>query len=161
MVKDNLNIFRQYFIQADTWEKRRDGIPLDLLDNLSESEKAIAEKELIQSLNKEDWWPIVGLAHLQSQDAVEDMKLLLTESDGLIRIMIANTLYTITKKLDWLPIVIETIPKINYEYDIEKMLIFMPAYNDVRIRKFIKTYASHSNKLIAKYAQLYLSNTQE
>ena len=44
---NNLDIFRKGFLEANSWAQRKDGVPLDLLDNLTDEELKIAEVELI------------------------------------------------------------------------------------------------------------------
>ena len=48
---DNLDIFRKEFLGANSWAQRKDGVPLDLLDNLSIEELKVAESELIRVLS--------------------------------------------------------------------------------------------------------------
>ena len=70
MPSDKLEIFRKEFLNANSWAQRKDGVPLDLLDNLSIEELEIAEKDLIERLSLKDDWPINGLGHIKSQKAL-------------------------------------------------------------------------------------------
>ncbi len=54
---NNLDIFRKDFLQANTRTKRKDGIPLVLLDNLTNGELKTADTELIKVLSLKDNWP--------------------------------------------------------------------------------------------------------
>lgn len=56
---NNLDIFRKEFLEANSWSQRKDGVPLDLLDNLTDEEQKTAEIELIKVVSLRDNWPII------------------------------------------------------------------------------------------------------
>jgi hypothetical protein len=69
-VTNNFDIFKKEYLEANTWAQRKDGVPLDLLDNLTNEELKAAEAELIKAASLRDDWPIVGLGHIKSKDAL-------------------------------------------------------------------------------------------
>lgn len=54
MPSNKLEIFRKEFLNANSWSQRKGGVPLDLLDNLTNQELEIAENELIENLDLKD-----------------------------------------------------------------------------------------------------------
>jgi len=91
--------FTRDFLNAKTWAQRKDGVPLDLLDALSDSEKVMAEDELLQLVEGNDPWIIDGLAHLKSTRALERLRPLLTVKRGLVRVHIATAIYRLSGDL--------------------------------------------------------------
>ena len=49
--------FDRWFLHANTWQERKDGAPLELLDKLNPEEKQTAEEVLISRLSTGDSWP--------------------------------------------------------------------------------------------------------
>ena len=92
---DKLKIFRDEFLNANTWSQRKDGVPLDLLDNLSDEELKIAEKELIDVVSTKDDWPIMGLGHIKSQNALKKLYNLLPQSKKGMKVTIAHSIFPV------------------------------------------------------------------
>ena len=87
--------FDRRFLHASTWAERKDGVPLELLDNLSPEEKQTAEDALIRRLSTGDDWPARGLGHLRSQKARGRLRQLLSKSEGTVRAATALAVWQI------------------------------------------------------------------
>ena len=95
--RDNLSVFRSEFLNADTWAQRKDGVPLETLDCLTEEELPVAEEELISKAGLNDNWPVIGLGHIRSHKALPALYRLLGEAEGSQRIVIAHSIFQINK----------------------------------------------------------------
>jgi HEAT repeat protein len=93
------NDFQRDFLNANTWAQRKDGLPLDLLDALSDTEKLTAEEELLRRVENDDPWVIQGLAHLRSARALERFPPLLKAKSGLMQVHIATAIYELSGDL--------------------------------------------------------------
>jgi hypothetical protein len=88
--------FVDEYLNATSWPERKDGVPLELLDQLDPSDKEKAEDELIHRLSSwRDDWPIQGLGHLQSQKALPFLYRLLPRSFGSVKAQIATAIWKI------------------------------------------------------------------
>ena len=56
--------FVREYLEATSYE-RRDGVPVEILDELTSEEKAKAEAELIKRLSIRDTWQAIGLGHMK------------------------------------------------------------------------------------------------
>lgn len=153
---NNLDIFRKEFLEANTWAQRKDGVPIDLLDNLTDEQKKIAEVELINVLSLKDNWPIVGLGHIKSKDALPKLYDLLDKSKGSMKVTIAHSIFQICQDTKIIEIVLETMPKINNQYEIIDVLYYLPDFKDKRITELHHSYRNHKEYLVAYNATRYL-----
>ncbi len=152
----DLDIFRKDYLHAKSWEQRRDGIPLDLLDNLLGEELVIAEDELIDALSLGDDWPVIGLGHIKSVPALPKLGRLLKESSGAMKVKIAYSIFQICEDDSMKDIVIATLPTINNPTDIISVLHFLPNFKDEKISALLYAYSNHSDYLVAYNATRYL-----
>ncbi|MCO4293805.1 hypothetical protein NF867_13115 [Solitalea sp. MAHUQ-68] len=106
-MKNNLDLFRKEFLEANTWAQRKDGVPLYLLDNFTREELKVAEIELIKALSLRDNWPIVGLGYIKSKDALPTLYNLLEKSKGAMKVTIAYSIFQICQD----PKMIEIVPR--------------------------------------------------
>jgi len=155
-VTNNLDIFRKEFLGANTWAQRKDGVPLDLLDNLSAEELKIAEKELIKAAGLRDDWPIVGLGHIKSKEALPTLVKLLADSKGCIKIKIAHAIFQISQDDKMKDIVLDTMPRIKGEFELIDVLYYLPFFKDKRITDLLNDYRTHKKYLVAYNATRYL-----
>jgi len=155
-VANNLDIFRKEFLQANTWTQRKDGIPLDLLDNLTDGELKTAETELIRVLSLKDNWPIVGLGHIKSKDALPSLYSLLEKSKGAMTVTIAHSIFQISEDTKMIEVVLETMPGITNEFELIDVLIYLKDFKDNRITELHHSYRNHKNYLVAYNATQYL-----
>ncbi len=155
-VTNNLDIFRNEFLGANTWAQRKDGVPLNLLDNLSVEELMRAETELIKAVSLRDDWPIVGLGHIKSKDALPTLIKLLADSKGVMRVKIAHSIFQISQDDKMKDIVLDTMPKITGEFELIDVLYYLPFFKDNKITDLLHSYRNHKKYLVAYNATRYL-----
>lgn len=146
---NTLDIFRKEFLEANTWEQRKDGIPLDLLDNLTEEELKIAETELIKVLSLDDSWPIVGLGHIKSKDALPKLSDLLDRSNGSMKVTIAHSIFQICQDVRMIDIVLNTMPRITNQFELIQVLYYLRDFKDKRVEELHDKYRNHKEYLVA------------
>jgi hypothetical protein len=155
-VTDNLDIFRKEFLGANTWAQRKDGVPLALLDNLSSEELKVAESELIKATSLCDDWPILGLGHIKSKDALPILFKLLADSKGAMKVKIAHSIFQISRDDKMKDIALETMPQITGEFELIDVLYYLPFFKDERITELLHSYRNHKKYLVAYNATRYL-----
>jgi hypothetical protein len=155
-VTNNLDKFRKEFLEANSWAQRKDGVPLDLLDNLTSEELKVAEIELINVVSLKDNWPIVGLGHIKSKDALPTLYGLLDKSKGSIKVTIAHSIFQICQDNKMIEIVLETMPRITNQYVLIDVLYYLPDFKDKRITELHNNYRNHNEYLVAYNATRYL-----
>jgi len=155
-VINNLDIFRKEFLGANTLAQRKDGIPLDLLDNLSADELGVAEKELIKAACFLDDWSIVGLGHIKSKESLPTLIKLLVSSNGCLKVKIAFAIFQISQDDKMKDIVLDTMPKITDEFQLIDVLYYLPFFKDKRITDLLNHYRAHEKYLVAYNATRYL-----
>jgi len=148
-VTNNLDKFRKEFLQANTWAQRKDGVPLYLLDNLTTEELIIAEVELIKVLSLKDDWPIVGLGHIKSKDALPTLYDLLAKSKSSMKVTIAHSIFQICQDTKLIEIVLETMPRITNQYELIDVLYYLPGFKDKRVTELHHNYRNHKEYLVA------------
>ena len=146
---NNLDIFRKEFLEPNTWAQRKDGVPLDLLDNLTDEELKIAEIELIKVVSLRDNWPIVGLGHIKSKDALPTLYDLLDKSNGSMKVTIAHSIFQICQDTKMIEIVMETMPRITNEFELIDVLYYLPDFKDKQIVELHQSYRNHKDYLVA------------
>ena len=155
-VTNNFNIFKKEYLEANTWAQRKDGVPLDLLDNLENEELKAAEIELIKAASLRDDWPIVGLGHIKSKDALPTLFRLLSESKGAMKVKIAHSIFQISQNEKMKGIVLETMPQITGEFELVDVLYYLPFFKDTKITDLLHSYRTHKKYLVAYNATRYL-----
>jgi hypothetical protein len=153
---DNLEVFRQEFLNANTWAQRKEGVPLDLLDNLSAAELKTAEIELIQAATLNDTWPIIGLGHIRSKDSLPILYALLVKSTKHIKVTIAHSIFQICADSKMIDIVLEEVHQITDLYEIISILYMLPSFKDERVNLMLNNFRTHKDYLVAYNATRYL-----
>jgi hypothetical protein len=153
---DNLNIFRKEFLGADSWEQRKDGVPLYLLDAMSADELQIAEGEMIRALGPGDGWPVSGLGHIRSQQALPSLYALLPETAKGMKITIAHAIFQISGDQKMIDIALEEISGISNVYELIRILHFLAGFKDERTTAALHRYRNHEEYLVAYNATRYL-----
>lgn len=148
-VTNNLDIFRKEFLGANTWAQRKEGVPLDLLDNLTPDELKTAEAELIRSANLGDTWQIVGLGHIKSTEALPTLYSLLDKSNKGMKVTIAYSIFQISQDPQMIHIVLEEVPKIANQYELIDILYLLTAFKDQRVTALLKSFRNHPEYLVA------------
>jgi hypothetical protein len=146
---NNLALFKKDFLDADSWEQRREGVPLDLLDNLTSDELKTAEIELINAAGLRDNWPIIGLGHIKSQLALPKLYDLLVQSEDSMRIFMAHSIFKICEDNKMIDIVLETLPKITNEYELIEVFYYLPNFKNDKITELHHSYRNHHIYLVA------------
>lgn len=146
---DNLKIFRDEYLNANTWSQRKDGVPLDLLDNLSSEELKIAEKELIDSLSLKDDWPIKGLGHLKSKDALTKLYELLPKSKKGMKVTIAHSIFQICGDKEMIKIALSETPNITNQYELIDVLYLLKGFGDDKLKEMLNGFREHNEYLVA------------
>jgi hypothetical protein len=153
---DNLEIFRNDFLGANSWPQRKDGVPLELLDNLSPDELKTAEHELIKAVSLRDDWPIIGLGHIKSKESLPILYNLLNKSKGAMKVIIAHSIFQISQDEKMKDLVLEVMPKITNEFELIDVLYYLPDFKDKRITDLHHSYCNHHKYLVAYNATRYL-----
>ncbi len=153
---NNFDIFKKEYLEANTWEQRKDGVPLYLLDRLTNEELKAAEAELIKAASLHDDWPIVGLGHIKSKEAVPTLLKLMSKSKGAMKVKIAHSIFQISQDEKMKEIVLETVPQISGEHELIEVLYYLPLFKDDRITDLLSSYTNHPKYLVAYNATRYL-----
>ena len=148
-MKDNLEIFRKDYLNANTWAQRREGVPLDLLDNLTKEELKIAERELIDTLSLKDTWQIIGLGYIKSSNSLPKLYELLSEADSYMKIIIAHSIFQICEDKEMVEITLNETKNVTSQYSIIDFLYLLPDFNDKRIDHLLHEFHENENYLVA------------
>lgn len=146
---NNLEIFRNELLNANTWEQRKDGVPLYLLDKLSDNELKTAETELIKAVNPGDTWMIIGLGHIKSKDSLPVLYRLLPKTRKNIKVTIACSIYKICQDRNMIDIILEETPRIISSIDLIDILYLLPDIKDKRVTELLNNFRNHKEYLIA------------
>jgi DNA-directed RNA polymerase subunit F len=146
---ENLKTFRDEFLNADTWAQRKDGIPLDLLDNLSEDELKKAEKELIDILSTKDDWPIKGLGYIKSKNALVKLYELLPKSNKGMKVTIAHSIFQICKDKEMISIALTETPKVSNQFELIDLVYLLSDFQNEQVTEMLNNYRGHKEYLVA------------
>jgi hypothetical protein len=149
-----LEIFRKEFLQANSWSQRKDGVPLNLLDNLPVEELKIAEQELIDALSLRDSWPFRGLGHIKSQKSLPAMYGWLEKSETGTKVVIAYSIFQISRDEKMIDIVLAEIPKVSNEFVLIDLLHLLPGFQDSRVQAMLDKFRYDKRYLVAYNATM-------
>ena len=144
-----LEAFYKDYLNANSWPQRKDGVPLDLLDNLNQADKIIAEKELIEHADLKDSWPIIGLGYLKSTLSLDKLYNLLDKGSKHIKITIAHSIFLINNDSRMIEIVLKETERLNNQYEIIDILYMLPDFKDSRVDKVLNDFRNHKEYLVA------------
>ena len=148
-MSNNLKVFQEEFLDANSWPQRKDGVPLDLLDNLSDSEREIAEQQLLERLSLKDDWPIRGLGHLRSQKGLKKLYELLSKCKKAMKITIAHAIFQICADKKMVDVVLSEVPQISSQYELIPVVYLLPDFKDERVNQLLNTLRDHKEYLVA------------
>lgn len=148
-MKDNLEIFRKEFLNANTWAQRKDGVPLDLLDGLNKDEQKIAAKELIQALSLSDIWPIRGVGYLKLTEALPKLYALLPQSEKGMKVTIAHSIFNINQDPAMITITLSATTELTDWYELIDILYLLPDFKDERTTRLLNDFREHQEYLVA------------
>ncbi|MCC6372747.1 MAG: hypothetical protein IT236_17215 [Bacteroidia bacterium] len=103
-----------------------------------------------------DNWPIIGLGHIKSKEALPILYDLLEKSKGAMKVIIAHSIFQIVQDEKMKDIVLETMPKITGEFELIDVLYYLPDFKDQRITDLHHSYRNHEKYLVAYNATRYL-----
>lgn len=141
--------FRREFLGADGWHEIKDGVPLELLDNMTAQELQLAELELIDALVVDNDWPVIGLGHIQSKLALPHLYKLLNDVSATMKITIAHSIFQICHDIAMTEITLQSLADINDDADLISIFKFLPTFNDDRINKLHYSYTESNNYYLA------------
>lgn len=149
MSSNKLEIFRRQFLNADSWAQRKEGVPIDLLESLSNEELEIAENELIENLTLKDDWPIHGVGYIKSEKALPKLYDLLEKSEKGMKISIAHSIFQISDNKEMIDVVLIEMPKLKHWTEIIHILYLLPTFKDKRTDSMLNDYREHKDYLVA------------
>lgn len=148
-MSDNLKIFREEYLNANSWAQRKDGVPLDLMDNLSDAEKEIAEKELIDNLSIKDDWTIMGLGYLKSQRGLKKLYDLLPTSKKGMKVTIAHSIFQICADKKMVEIAVTEIPQISNQYELIHIIYLLRDFKNDKVNEILNDLRNHKEYLVS------------
>jgi len=99
--------FVDSYLNGTSWPQRKDGPPIELLDKLDNEERSRAENDLIERLSFwRDSWPIEGLGHLRSKNALPHLKKIQWKARGSMKAQIATAIWKICGDPQMLDVVV-------------------------------------------------------
>lgn len=158
-MSNGLNAFRNEFLGANTWAQRKDGIPLYLIDLLSDEELLVAEKELIERIQLEDTWPIIGLGYMGSSKALPKLYALLEKSRHLVRITLAHAIFKINHDPDMKDLVLQETAAIENWSQLIEVIYMLADFKDERSQTLLMHLAEHPDYLVSYHAKKVLKQT--
>lgn len=98
--------FVREYLEAKSWAERKDGVPVEIIDELTSEEKEKAEAELIKRLSIQDDWAAIGLGYMKSAKAAPVLYDLLPKASGSVKAEIATALWKICGDEEMLQVVL-------------------------------------------------------
>lgn len=162
----NLEVFYSEFLNANTWAQRKEGVPLDLLDNLLIEELKIAESELIKVVGLNDSWPIQGLGHIKSSAALPKLYKLLTNSSGSIRIFLAHAIFSICHDEKMIEITVRETKLLakklpDTQYELIDIIYLLPDFHNEKTGEILLDFYKGNCYLVAYNAARALGKSTE
>lgn len=158
-MSEQLETFRNAFLGANTWAQRKDGIPLYLLDQLSDEELLVAEKELIDRIQLEDTWPIIGLGYIGSSKALPKLYKLVEKSRQLVRITLAHAIFKINQDPAMKELVLQETGAIENWSQLIEVIYMLADFKDERCQQLLQQLAEHPDFLVSYHAKKILKQT--
>ena len=153
-------IFTHQFLEANDWQSRKDGCPVELLDALTENEKQLAEAELLKRLKLGDDWPVRGLGHIKSKAALPELKRLLKKAKGAMRACLALAIWKISGDESMCDIVIKESHKRYTDndnstktFEMIDIIFFLAEFPNDSARNRLAELKDSKNYLISYNAQ--------
>ncbi|WP_336516523.1 hypothetical protein [Pollutibacter soli] len=144
-----LDNFRNDFLYASSWETRKDGPPLYLLDKLDATELAVAEMELISHLSKDDFWPVSALGYIRSQNALPSLYNLLYRASSYGKVITAHAIFNICKDEQMIDIVEREIKNQWNSTHLIDIIYTLPDFDNERTNKILHDLREHEEYLVA------------
>jgi hypothetical protein len=160
---NGLLVFRRDFLNANTWAQRKDGVPLELLDNLTPQELKIAEKELLAQASLHDSWLIIALGHIRSEKSLPRLYKLLKTAACDFKVIVARSIYLINQDANIIPVVLDELSRAeDWEaFELIDILWMLPDFNSAEIDRRLETFADSGKYLVAYNAARVLGRLTE
>jgi hypothetical protein len=139
---------------------------IPIIDELTENEKQLLEKALIQKLqtdNEIDTLIVETLAYLRSAASLPMLKnLLQVSNEGVIRLRIATAIFEISQDAEMVDIAVSLVKEMDdkkdayYVYKLSSAFYYIAKFKNEKTEQLIKEYASHPEYLISYNAQQVL-----
>jgi hypothetical protein len=141
---------------------------IPIIDELTENEKQLLEKALIQKLQSEtdkeiDTLIVETLAYLKSIASLQVLKnILKVSNDVVIRLRIATAIFEISQDAEMVDIVVNLVKEMDnkkdayYVYKLTSAFYYLAKFKDKKTDQLIKEYASHPEYLISYNARQVL-----
>lgn len=138
---------------------------IPIIDELTENEKQLLEKALIQKLQSEaekeiDTLIVETLAYLKSLVSLPLLRNLLEVSnDIVIRLRIATAIFEISQDVEMIDIVVNLVKEMDnkkdayYVYKLTSAFYYLAKFKNEKTKQLIKEYASHPEYLISYNAK--------
>ncbi len=146
---NNLEEFRNEYLKANTWAQRKEGAPLYLLDNLTPEEVKTAEREMIKALSPGDSWPILGLGHLKSKDALSKLYKLLDKSEKYVKVAVAHSIFQICRDEKMIDVVLDATTKTSHWSELVDIIYLLPGFQNEKVIKMLNDFRHHEDYLVA------------
>lgn len=144
-----LENFRNGFFYANSWEARKDGPPLYLLDKLNPSELAVVEKELIENFSPGDTWLVSALGYIRSQNALPALYKILDQSGAYGKVITAHAIFNICQDQRMIDIVEKEMKNQWNSTQLIDIIYTLPDFANERTDKILHDLQEHEEYLVA------------
>ncbi|MFD0711796.1 HEAT repeat domain-containing protein [Paenibacillus sp. GCM10027626] len=145
--------FVTYFLDAPTWEKRKDGPPLELFDRMTAEERRAAEEELLRIVSLRDNWPVMALGYLRSHKARDVLYELLPGAEGGMKVDIALALWLIGRDENLVDIAVNASRTEASPFSLINMLYSLAQFGVPETEERIVQLLDHKDELVAYNAK--------
>ncbi len=145
--------FVTYFLDAPTWEKRKDGPPLELFDRMTAEERQAAEKELLHVVSLRDNWPVMALGYLRSHKAKDVLYELLPGAEGEMKVDIALALWRIDRDEKLVDIAINASRTVESPFQLINILYSLAQFEVSETAERIEQLLDHEDDLVSYNAR--------
>lgn len=111
------NRFMNEFFDRSDYMQWHDGIDPNVVLQLNQEEKTVAEYMLIELMQKDGQWPTRGLGMMKSKKAIPALKEKLENSNGIIRLRVAFALEQIEEDGKYIKYIIHELKENPSPYD--------------------------------------------
>lgn len=138
---------------------------IPIIEELTENEKQLLEKALIQKLQSEaekeiDTLIVDTLAYLKSVASLPVLKNLLeVGNDIVVRLRIATAIFEISQEADMVDIAVSLVKEMDnkkdayYVYKLTSAFYYLAKFKNEKTKQLIKEYTSHPEYLISYNAK--------
>ena len=139
---------------------------IPIIESLTDSEKQLLEKVLIQKLTVEfenqfpDTLIVETLAYLKSSDSLSILnKLLENCNDFIIKLSIATSIFEINQDIEMIDIAINATRQLDnkksgyYVYNLSSAFYYLAKFKNEKIKEFIEEYTLRPEQLISYNAK--------